>query len=267
MRRRTVSGAILVLLSLLALSAPAIAVPSKPAVVRCCANLQWLLRNSLTSGPADITFNYGTGARGDSPLFGDWDGDGDKTPGVLRPNRTWLLRNSNTSGNADLTVTYGSTEGDFPVAGDWNGDGTDTIGMVRPRDDGRLQWLLRNANAGGPADVTVTYGLFPNDFPIVGDWDGDGSDTPGVVRVTAGGRLQWLLTDSLTGGAADVTVVYGLAASDFAVAGDWDDDNTDTVGVVRGARWLLRNSNTSGSAQLEFVYGSATIPEAELVWR
>jgi hypothetical protein len=266
MRRRAVRGAVLALLSLLALSAPAIAVPSKPAVVRCCANLQWHLREALSSGPADITFNYGTGARGDRPLFGDWDGDGDKTAGVLRPNRTFLLRNSNTSGVADLTVTYG-TAGDLPVVGDWDGDGSDTVGMVRPRDDGRLQWLLRNSNTPGAAQISVTYGRFGPDFPIVGDWNGDGTDTVGVVRATSGGRLQWLLSNSFAGGAADVTVVYGLAASDLAVTGDWNDDNVDTVGVVRGARWLLRNSNTGGGAQLEFVYGTGGANEAPLVWR
>ena len=42
------------------------------------------------------------------------------------------------------------------------------------------------------AIVTVPYGL-PTDTPIVGDWDGDGVDTPGVVR---DGR-SWILSKSL----------------------------------------------------------------------
>jgi hypothetical protein len=110
MRGRAVGGAILALLSLLALSAPALAVPSKPAIVRSgpsLPNLQWLLRNSLTGGVAEITFVYGTPARGDEPVFGDWNGDGTKTPGVHRANQ-FLLRNSNTSGVAEVTVAMAS---------------------------------------------------------------------------------------------------------------------------------------------------------------
>lgn len=169
MRRRAVGGAILALLSLLALSAPALAVPSKPAIVRSgpsLPNLQWLLRNSRTGGVAEITFVYGTPARGDEPVFGDWNGDGTKTPGVHRANQ-FLLRNSNTSGVAEVTVAYG-VGADFPVVGDWNGDGTDTIGVVRVRDDGRIQWLLRNTITGGSAELSFAYGSgAANELPLV----------------------------------------------------------------------------------------------------
>jgi hypothetical protein len=265
MRRRAVGGAILALLSLLVASAPALAVPSKPAVVRAGANLQWLLRNSLTGGPAEIVFFYGTPARGDHPFFGDWNGDGTKTPGVHRANQ-FLLRDSNTGGAAELTITYGVSS-DFPVVGDWNGDGTDTIGVVRATAGGNIQWLLRNSNTGGAAEISAVYGRVATDLPVVGDWNGDGTDTVGVARVRDDGRIQWLLRNSNTGGAAEISAVYGRVATDFPVIGDWNDDASDTIGVVRGAQWLLRNSNTGGAAQVSFAYGSGAANELPLVWR
>lgn len=44
--------------------------------------LTWLLRNSSSGGTADLTVAYGRA--GDVPVVGDWDGDGDATPGAIR---------------------------------------------------------------------------------------------------------------------------------------------------------------------------------------
>src|SRR4051812_20271432 len=70
---------------------------AKPAVAR---GSFWYLRNTATSGSADIVFQYGD--PGDVPFFGDWDGDGIETPGVFRDG-VWYLRNSNDTGSADVT--------------------------------------------------------------------------------------------------------------------------------------------------------------------
>ena len=110
------------------------------------------------------------------------------------------------------------------------------------------QWYLRNDATSGPADVTFTYGD-PGDLPIVGDWNGDGIDTPGVVR-----DGQILLRDANSSGPADVSFTYG-DPGDTVVAGDWNGDGVDTVGVVRGTQVFLRNSNTSGPADVTFSYG------------
>ena len=66
----------------------------------------FFLRNSVTPGPADLTITYG--ASGQTPLVGDYDGNGSDTIGVYSPsNGFFFLRNSNTGGNADLTFQYG----------------------------------------------------------------------------------------------------------------------------------------------------------------
>jgi peptidoglycan/xylan/chitin deacetylase (PgdA/CDA1 family) len=87
---------------------------------------------------------------------------------------------------------------------------------------------------------------------VSGDWDGNGTTTPGVVRGNT-----WYLRNSNSPGPADVVFVYG-APTDRPVTGDWDGNGTTTPGVVRGNTWKLRNSNSGGFPSLEFVYGATT---------
>ena len=82
-------------------TAAAVVPPTQPVVIRGSV---WYVRDSVTSGIADHTFTYGQ--PGDFQLLGDWDGDGDATPGVVR-GATWYLRNTLGSGPADLTFAYG----------------------------------------------------------------------------------------------------------------------------------------------------------------
>jgi hypothetical protein len=108
----------------------------------------------------------------------------------------------------------------------------------------------RNSNDCCAADIAIPYGL-SGDRPVVGDWNGDGTDTPGVFR---GG--VWLVRNSNTVGLPDLEFDFGEAA-DVPVVGDWDGDGIDTPGVFRGGVWLLRNSNTAGPPNLEFDFGEA----------
>jgi hypothetical protein len=186
---------------------------------------------------------------------------------------TWYLRSSMTSGVATSTFRYGQS-GDIPVMGDWDGDGDDTVGVVRftPGADGLLRytWYLRNSNSGGSATVTpFVFGRVEfvavdqlGTIPVVGDWDGDGVDTVGVVLYDAdlSGPMRWHLRNSNTGGVADTVVTYSRGR-DVPIAGDWDGDGDDTIGVVRADTWLLRNSIAGGAADISFRYGSASYLE------
>ena len=187
--------------------------------------------------------------KGDIPVVGDWDGDGDQTIGVFRDG-VWLLRNQNNEGGVDLTIPWGAP-GDLPVVGDWDGDGTDTIGVFR-----QGTWYLRNSNTPGPVDITFNWGS-PGQIPIVGDWNGDGTDTIGVYRLGT-----WYLRNSNTAGPIDNTINWG-ARNDLPVVGDWNHDGTDTIGVYREGTWLLRDSNTPGGIDRTIAWGaSSDIPIA-----
>ncbi|MFN7138732.1 MAG: N-acetylmuramoyl-L-alanine amidase [Limisphaerales bacterium] len=207
----------------------------------------WYLRNSNTSGTADIQFIYGVGT--DIPVMGDWDGNGTITPGVFRPSTaTWYLRNSNSAGPADGTFIFGEP-GDVPVVGDWDGDGYWTIGVFRPSN---ATWYLRNQNSAGPTHVQFFFGL-GSDIPVAGDWDGNGTFTPGVFRPSTG---QWFLRNSNTGGPADGTFYFG-SPGDKPVVGDWNGDGYWTTGVVRGnATRYLSNSNLNPTTDVIFNYGT-----------
>ena len=194
------------------------------------------LRNSNTTGFADIAINYGI--PGDKPVVGDWDGDGDDTIGVYR-NGSFYLRNSNTVGFADMVFLFGQA-GDQPIAGDWDGDGDDTIGIFRPSTG---LFLLRNTNSAETADMSFYLGNV-GDVGIAGDWDGDGMDTTGVFRPSNG---IIFLKNTNTTGFADIALNYGIPG-DKPVVGDWDNDGTTTIGIYRNGRFYLRNSNTVGFA-------------------
>jgi hypothetical protein len=202
------------------------------------------LKNTNTSGYADIAINYGTG--GDYPVTGDWDGNGTDTIGIYR-NGSFYLRNSNTVGFANLVFPFG-TPGDQPIAGDWNGDGIDTIGVYRPSTG---QFLLRNSNTAGPAEMSFYLGNV-GDVGIAGDWNGDGIDTTGVFRPSNG--VIFLKNTNATG-FADIALNYGLPG-DQPVMGDWNNDGIDTIGIYRNGTFYLRNFNTNGFANIVFALGN-----------
>jgi hypothetical protein len=81
------------------------------------------LRNSNDAGFANITFNYGPGNSGWTPIAGDWDGDARDTIGLYDPTGSaFYLRNSNDTGYANVTFGYGpASSGWKPIVGDWNG--------------------------------------------------------------------------------------------------------------------------------------------------
>ena len=86
------------------------------------SNATFFLRNRNTPGIGEIVVPYGVST--DTPVVGDWGGNGTTTIGVYRPSTsTFFLRNSNTSGTGEIVVPYGLS-GDMPVVGDWEGNGT-----------------------------------------------------------------------------------------------------------------------------------------------
>lgn len=107
---------------------------------------------------------------------------------------------------------------------------------------------FKNSFSGGSADRVVTYGR-TGDSVYLGDWDGDGVDTPVVRRGD-----QYHFKNSLSGGAGDEVVTYGRD-DDTVLIGDWDGERRDTPGVRRGNGYHLKNSITGGDADVVVFYG------------
>jgi len=127
--------------------------------------------------------------------------------------------------------------------------GVATVGVFRPS-NGAL--YLKNTNATGFADIQINYGQ-AGDYPVTGDWDGNGTDTIGIYR-----KGVFYLRNSNSIGYADLTFAFG-APGDQPVAGDWNGDGIDTIGVYRSSTgtFYLRNSNTSGAPEMIFSLGVA----------
>ncbi len=108
-----------------------------------------------------------------------------------------------------------------------------------------LYALLPSLRTDVAADIAAA-----RDDRLVGDWDGDGDDTPAVYQNGA-----WRFRNANQEGPADITVAYG-AAGYVPVVGDWDGDGDDTIGVFSGGYWLLRNSITPGPPEIVVHYGA-----------
>ena len=185
-------------------------------------------------------------ANGVGYLGWEWSGDGD--PGLdivsnFDPSQVTSWGNKIINGPNGIATTsqqasiYGTASLD-----------ADTTGVFRPS-NGLL--YLKNSNTTGFADAALNYGL-PGDYPVVGDWDGDGTVTIGIYR-----QGYFYLKNANTLGFADIVFPFGQPG-DQPIAGDWNGDGIDTIGVYRPSigQFLLRNSNDAGAANASFFLGN-----------
>jgi len=177
------------------------------------------------------------------PVSGDWDNDNFDEVAVYLPqdrrfyldvnaNRTW-----NDTGGGDFVSGVFGLSGDIPISGDWDNDGFDDIGVYRPGT--RKFYLDANSNrtwdgALGGDVITLPFGL-TGDVPVIGDWNDDNFDDIGVFRpssrkfyLDANGSRTW---NGALGGDI-ISAAFGRPG-DQPVAGDWNADGTDEVGVYR----------------------------------
>jgi dipeptidyl aminopeptidase/acylaminoacyl peptidase len=200
----------------------------------------------LRSWGEERQFYYGN--PGDQPFVGDWDCDGVETPGLFRNSDAFgYLRNSNTQGAADIRFFFGNP-GDVPLAGDFDGDGCDTVSIYRPSEQRFyiVNELGRNDGGLGAAEGSFEFGD-PGDQPVVGDWDGDGSDEIGLHRASTG---FFYYRESLTTGVADGQFYFG-DPGDLFVSGDWGiEDGVETPGFYRpgNTTFFLRHTLSQGIA-------------------
>jgi hypothetical protein len=124
----------------------------------------------------DHVFHYGV--PGDTPVAGDWNGDGVRQIGVFRDGRWNLdLDGDGRFTETDALVHFGQA-GDKPVVGDFDGNGFEEIGVFRAG-----KWIV-DVNRNGELDAqdrVFELGA-AGDKPVVGDWNDDGTDDPGVYQ-------------------------------------------------------------------------------------
>lgn len=82
-----------------------------------------------------------------------------------------------------------------------------------------------NNNFDGSHDIATSYGNGGAQQVVVGDWDGDGTDTLGVRD-----NYTFYLNNDFDG-YHDILTTYGNGGLQQVVVGDWDDDGVDTLGI------------------------------------
>jgi hypothetical protein len=214
------------------------------------------LRNTNTTGVADLYVAFGVPDAGWLPIAGDWDGDGRDTVGLYDASTaTCYLRASNTTGVADVTFAFGVAGADWePIVGDWDGDGQDSVGLYDP---GTATFYLRSSNSSGVATVSFAFGVAGTSWtPVAGDWNGDGQSSVGLYDPATG--LFFLTNKNRTGIADTSYALPGVARGAVAQAGDWNGDSTDTVGVYLAdtAYAYLAKTHSASTESLAVGYGA-----------
>ncbi len=130
---------------------------------------------------------------------------------------------------------------------------SDSLGLVDPTTG---VWHLFDG-AGG---VSSFYYGDPGDVPMMGDWDCDGIDTPGLYRQSDGFVY---LRNANSQGIADIRFFFGNPG-DVPLAGDFDGDGCDTVSIYRPSEARIyvidalgSNDGGLGAATSSYLFGDA----------
>lgn len=129
---------------------------------------------------------------------------------------------------------------------------TVSVGLVDPSQG---LWHLRDDYG---RSRSFFYGN-PGDYPFMGDWNCDGTDTPGLYRQSDG---YVYLRNSNTQGVADVAFFFG-DPGDVPLAGDFNGDGCSTLSIYRPneARFYIinelgANDGGLGAADYSFLFGN-----------
>jgi hypothetical protein len=136
---------------------------------------QWQLTNgfkgqNVNNNTPAVNFTFTFGQAGDTPIAGDWDGNGIDGVGLFRSGNSNFILSNGFQGTIDIKPFIFGSLGSQPIAGDWNGDGIDTVGVF---DQNIGTMSLKNVNSAKifTADITFAFGQ-AGDIPLAGDWDG-----------------------------------------------------------------------------------------------
>jgi protocatechuate 3,4-dioxygenase beta subunit len=242
-------------------------------------NLQggvWSIRASDVGGLAAF------GLAGAIPVVGDFDGDGQDDIGIFHEGEWFLDLNGNRQWDpADLWAKLGA-KGDKPVIGDWDGDGKDDIGIYgpewpgdpvqiehepglpdqdnqrrnRPRPknvppnpeqatDGErvMRLTAQGKERADLIDHVFRFGA-RNDYPIAGDWNGDGIRSIGVFR---DGKWHFDMDGDGRWSDGDQRAQFGQKG-DIPVVGDFNGDGIEEIAIFRGGQWII---DSNGNRQID----------------
>jgi hypothetical protein len=153
-------------------------------------------------------------------------------------------------------ATLGSTTSTTLTITEPTATPTPTPSGIGAFDSASGMWYLRNErNAGAPDAGQFAYGL-PNWEGVVGDWNGDGVVTVGVVN-PLGVFATWYLRNENSPGGPDVTggmpFVFGFT-NWLPLAGDWTGSGHTGIGMFDPSSNTFYLENDPGSGKVDFLF-------------
>ena len=198
---------------------------------------------------------------GDTPVVGDFDGDGKADPGIWRASQgVWIIPTSASNYTSFVFNQWGQL-GDIPVVADFDGDGKADIGFYRDGVWGVLQ-SSHGYSTGSP--LFFSWGGAGLQ-PIVGDFDGDGKTDIGyMVPPSAGQSATYAILLSSRGysfaAGQPLFVTAGFPSlGDTPTVGDFDGDGKADPGIWRESQgvWIIPLSSSNYSTYIFSQWGQS----------
>ena len=162
-------------------------------------------------------------------LVGDFDGDGKDEVAVYVAGEWYVDLNGNGVWDAgDLWILLG-TELDRPVVGDWDGDGKDDVGIYGRRWERDPQRIRLDAGLPTLSNQNRNFVESRKQLGLVAT-KLRGQNAERVLRRGERGDLRADVVDHVFQFGDDV---------DLPVAGDWNGDGINEIGVFRSGVWML----------------------------
>ena len=199
--------------------------------------------NGTAGGDASAAINVAAGAS--TTIIGDWNNDGVDDAGTvvatnysidLNGNRVW---NGNGGGDRNASFAIGGVG--TPLVGKWGGAasliGKYVADVFFLDVNGNGIW---NGNAGGDLSTAFASSVASGGIPIIGDFNGDGSDDIGKYVGTSffidlNGNHLW---NGNAGGDRSTNFAASFGPG-IPVIGNWDGVGGDEVGVFVGNTFYL----------------------------
>ena len=232
----------------------------RPPVGGQSAAYLMLLSSTAYDFGSSLTVPAGWPGLGDTPVVGDFNGDGIDDPGIWRGSAgVWIVPLSPTFTTYGF-LAWGAT-GDTPIAADVDGDGKSDVGYWRPS-TGVWGFLLSSQGFSYAKATFLSWGS-SLDTPVAADYDGDGKSDPAVVIPPAGGQSQAyriLLSTRNYDTGASVTIPAGWPGlGDTPVPADYDGDGKADAAIWRANSgvWIIPKSSTNNTVYMFGAWGAS----------
>lgn len=142
---------------------------------------------SSQGGTNPVTVQWGTGTNQGggfnlAAVPGDFDGDG-KEDFCVYMTQLGQYRILRSSDSQTETISFGVFQSDWILTGDYDGDGRSDFITARTGNGPNvpMQWNVLTRSGGGTGGAPIVLGV-SSDFPVLGDYDGDGKTDLAVWR-------------------------------------------------------------------------------------